>query len=82
MAEQVQDRPAEAGIKINNVLLTCLLFTVSAVSYLIDKNLDGIASSIRSIETSLNIINAKSLINESDIKHLNRDLKDHIEGHQ
>lgn len=78
MLNEVQDKQAEQGIKFNNYLLTALFILTSTVGYLVDKNLDAISNSIKSIEITLSGVAKQSGINEARIEFMNQRFESHL----
>jgi len=66
----VQDRPAENGIKINNIISFLILSVMAWVGY----NIEDIK---KNVATTITI----TAINKADIKHLQDDFAEHKRNH-
>ena len=57
MTTEVNDRPAERGINITNLLLTVLIILGGIASTMINFSLENVNNSVVAVETSVNNLN-------------------------
>lgn len=68
--QTVQDRPAETGIKINNIISFLILSVMAWVGY----NIEDIKKNVAQTTTI-------TAVNKADIQHLQKELTEHKRNH-
>lgn len=68
---EVQDKPTEVGIKLNNVLTALVLMVMSWVGYMIND-----------MNKSIGIIATAAAVNQKQVTYVEKRLDDHIKSHK
>jgi len=68
---EVQDKPTEVGIKLNNVLTALVLMVMSWVGYMIND-----------MNKSIGIIATAAAVNQKQVIYVEKRLDDHIRNHK